>query len=270
MAKMVFKQPPLVEIVAEVRWDISGLPGVPAQFAGAPIPVPDRSSHEIHFMNFASKAGAKGFGLIERVVPPGFPLLAHQVAFRYRNTTGVDGAPLFQVGPGIFTANISPPYKSWEGFLPFIDLGLGLLFESRSDQDKDKQFSSVRLRYLDAFGENLRQGKSVATFLPQNLGVKIELPPSIMNFCSNQDAIKPSMSIIIPIAIGTMELKIAEGWVRNTASLIMDTNIVCKGPFAPDKEAIITALNNAHDVIHESFVGMTGTMHQLMEPEEQA
>lgn len=269
MAIAVFKQPPLVEIVAEVRWDISGLPGFPAQFAQAPIPVPDGSAHEIHFMNFASKAGAKGFGLIERVVPSGFPLLAYQVAFRYRNTTGGEGAPLFQLGPGIFTANISPPYKSWENFLPFIDLGLGLLLESRPDQNKDKSFNSVRLRYIDAFGENLRQGKSIADFLLQTLGVSIQLPPSIMKFCSNQGEVKQSISATIPIEIGTMELKIAEGWVRNIASLIMDTTIICKGPVAQNKDTILAKLNAAHDVIHESFIGMTGPLHQLMEPEEQ-
>src|SRR5579863_2360328 len=131
MAYTIFRQPPLVEIVAEVRWDITGLPGVPAQFAGGPIPVPDSSALEIHFMNFASKAAAKGFGLVERVVPTGFPLLAHQVTLRYRNVAEVEGVPLFQLGPGVFTANLSPPYKSWEAFRPFIDLGLGLLLESR-------------------------------------------------------------------------------------------------------------------------------------------
>jgi len=270
MAKTVFRQPPLVEIVAEIRWDIPGMQGVPEQFAGAPIPVPDGSTHEIHFMNFASKAGAKGFGLVERVIPPGFPLLAHQVAFRYRNTTGVEGAPLFQVGPGIFSINLVPPYKSWESFVPFVDLGLGLLFESTSDEDKNKPFSAARLRYIDAFGETLRQGKSIVSFLAQNLGVIVQLPQSIMKFCSNQDAVKPMISVSIPIEIGTMELKIAEGWVRNVRSLVMDTTVLCKGPLAANKEAVLRALNAAHKIIHESFVGMTSTLHQLMEPEEQA
>ena len=264
----VFKQPPLVEIVAEVRWGIPGLPKVPAQFARSPLPVPDTSIHEIHFMNFASRAGAKGFGLVERVVPAGFPLFAHQVAFRYRNTTGIEGAPIFQVGPGIFTANISPPYKSWEGFVPFIELGLDLLLESRSDQDKNREFSDVRLRYLDAFGENLRQEKPIARFLLEDLGVHVRLPEAIMNFCSDQEAIKPNISVKIPIAIGSMELKISEGWVRNASSLVMDTTIVCSGPFAPEKGKILAALNSAHHVIHDSFVGMTHSLHPLMQPAE--
>lgn len=269
MAKTVFRHPPLIEIAAEVRWDIPGAQGMPPQFAGTPMPVPDTSVHEMHFMNFAGKAGARGFGLVERVIPAGFPLFAHQVAFRYRNTTGVEGAPIFQIGPGVFSINIVPPYKSWEGFLPYIDLGLTLLLESRSPENQNQQFTGVRLRYLDAFGEHLRQGKSIVKFLAENLGMKLELPPSITKYSTGQDDIKPAFSIVVPMQMGTMELKVGEGWVRNALSVIVDTTVICNGPLGPDKAGILSVLNAAHDVIHESFVGMTGTLHQLMELEEE-
>lgn len=265
MTNVVFKQPPLVEIIAEIRWDIAGQPVLPPQHAGAPFLVPDGSAHEAHFMNFTSKAGANGFGLIERIVPSGFPLLANQVAFRFRKNPQTEGAPLFQIGPGIFTANIAPPYKSWQTFLPFIELGLEMLFESCADADKDRKISSVRLRYLDAFGENLRKGKPVSNFLREVLGVKIELPESVMKFCSDKDEIKPAIAVTMPIDIGEMELKISNGWVRNVPSLVMDTTIICKGPLDPNKAAILEKLNAAHDVIHESFVGMTVPIHELME-----
>jgi uncharacterized protein (TIGR04255 family) len=269
MTQIVFKQPPLVEIIADVRWDIPGVPGVPEQLMGAPLPVPDASAHEIHFMNFASKAGAKGFGLVERVIPPGFPLFAHQAAFRYRNTTGVSGAPLFQLGPGIFSINIVPPYKSWKSFIPFVDLGLDLLLDSRSPEDKGRPFSSVRLRYIDAFGENLRQGKSTVAFLSENLGVKIQLPESVTKFCTDAKAMKPTLSVVMPIEKGTLELKITEGWVRNVRSLVMDTSVLFKGPLGPDKQVLRSALDAAHTIIHDSFVGMTSSLHELMDPEEQ-
>src|SRR5690242_9194487 len=155
MPKIAFRQPPLVEIVAEFRWDIGGVQAVPEQFAGAPLPVADGTAHEIHFMTFGSKAAARGFGLFERVIPTGFPLLAGQPTFRYRNTTAVEGAPVFQLGPGVFTVNLVPPYQSWASFVPYIDLGLGLLFDSRSPEQQQVPFSEVRLRYFDAFGDNL-------------------------------------------------------------------------------------------------------------------
>jgi uncharacterized protein (TIGR04255 family) len=264
MADIVFKQPPLVEIAAEFRWDIPGLQ-VPEQFAGAPMPLMDGTVHEIQFMNFASKAGAKGYGLIERVVPTGFPLLAGQATFRYRNAIAVEGAPVFQLGPGVFSVNLVPPYKSWESFLPYIDLGLGLLFDSRS-QEQQVPFSEVRLGYIDAFGDNLRRGQSVVKFLAQNLGVTVQLPPSIMQFCTDQDGAKVNLAVSLPISTGTLNLSIAEGWVRNARSLIMNTTVVHKGPLTPDKAAIVAAMNAAHKVIHDSFVGMTGPLHQLMEP----
>lgn len=268
MTPIVFRQPPLVEIVVEFRWDIPGVQGMPEQFAGVPIPVPDGSAHEIHFMNFASKAGTKGFGLIERVSPPGFPLIAHQVAFRYRSTTGGEGVPLFQLGPGVFSINIVPPYKSWEHLLPFIELGLGLLFDSWPE-DQDKQFSGARLRYIDAFGDNLRQGKSIVKFLEENLGISVHLPQAVTQFCTDQKAVKPTLSVLIPIDIGSLELTISEGWVRNIRSLVMQTTVLSKGPLPSDKPGILATLNAAHIIIHESFVGMTTSLHDLMEPEKQ-
>jgi uncharacterized protein (TIGR04255 family) len=269
MTETIFRQPPLVEIIAELHWDIPGLQGVPEQLAAAPLPVPNPSAYEIDFMNFASKAGAKGFGLVERVIPPGFPLLAHQVAFRYRNTTGVQGSPLFQLGPGVFSINLVPPYQSWQSFVPFITHGLELLLDSRSTEDKSKPFAEARLRYIDAFGDSLSQGRPILSFLSDGLGIKIQLPQAIMQFCANADQVKPSFSISMPISVGRFDMKVAEGWVRNARSLLMDTTVTCHGPLEPRSDTVLAAFNNAHRVIHDSFVGMTKSLHPLMQPETQ-
>lgn len=271
MAKVVFKQPPLVEIIAELRWDISGAQPIPAQGpapAIAVVPLPDGSSHEVQFMNFASKAGVKGFGLIERVSPPGFPLLQHQIAYRYRSATGGDGHALFQLGPGIFTINVVPPYKSWEHFLPFIELGIDLLLETWSE-DQKPAFTNARLRYIDAFNDNLRQGKSTVKFLEDDLGLRLKLPDAMTKFCTDENAVKPNFNVTFPIQMGNLELAVADGWVRNTAALIMQTTVSADGPLEPSRDKLLQTFNNAHDVIHETFVGMTAALHGLMKPEEQ-
>ena len=264
MNTIVFKQPPLVEIVAEARWEL-GVAAMPPQFAVMPIPAPNTSAHESHFLNFASKAGTKGYGLVERLVPPGFPLLTNQPAVRYRSND--TSAPIFQLGPGIFTANIVPPYKSWASFLPYLGIGLDLLLESRSSTDINFAFSELRLKYLDAFGQRLTEGKTVTDFLAQRLGIRVELPHAIMRFCSNKADVKPSISVAVPMNGGTIELKVGEGWVRNVPNLIMETAVLCKGPYQPNREVILKALNDAHAIIHDSFVEMTTSLHHLMEPE---
>jgi uncharacterized protein (TIGR04255 family) len=264
MPTTVFKQPPLIEIVAEVRWNLPH-GEVPPQFANVPMPVPDIGGHESHFLNFASKAGVRGYGQVERLVPPGFPLLAYQAAVRYRSSAA--NAPIFQLGPGVFTANIAPPYKSWNSFLPHLEIGIELLLESRADLERGQPFSEVRLTYFDAFGERLIRGKSVTDFLAQDLGIRIELPKAITEFCTNPAGVKPSISVVVPIKAGAMELKISEGWVRNAPTLIMVTTVIYKGPVQADRKTVLKALDEAHTIIHESFIAMTPTLHKLMEPE---
>ena len=54
-----------------------------------------------------------GFSFVEELVPPDFPkeLAPRQPHFRYRRAD--ETWPLFQLGPGLFTANFVPPYKGW-------------------------------------------------------------------------------------------------------------------------------------------------------------
>jgi len=264
MATTVFRQPPLVEIVAEVRWDVPR-GEVPHQFANISIPVTDTGAHESQVLTFASKAGARGYGLAERLVPQGFPLLAHQAGVRYRSNTA--GAPIFQLGPGVFTANITPPYNSWSSFLPHLEIGVELLLESRAVSEKDRPFSELRLTYFDAFGEKLTRGKAVTDFLAEDLGIRIELPKVITGLCTDPTGVKPSFSVAVPIRAGTIELKISEGWVRGVPNLVMVTTVICKGPVQAIKETVLQAFNDAHAIIHESFFEMTTTLHELMEPE---
>jgi hypothetical protein len=139
--------------------------------------------------------------------------------------------------------------------------------ESRNEADRNQPFSELRLRYFDSFGEKLTRGKSVTEFWTQDLGIRLELPHAIMKYCSNPVGVKPSISVSVPIKAGTLEIKIADGWVRNAPGLIMDTMVICNGPFPSQKETLLKVLNESHAIIHESFFEMTKSLHDLMEPE---
>src|SRR5215472_6295692 len=94
-----YRYPPLVELIAELRWG-SPLPAAQPQN----VIVLATGSHEEFFMRFGSKAGALGYGQVERLVPPGFPASSFQAIYRFRKNAPEQGTTLYQVGTGVFSA----------------------------------------------------------------------------------------------------------------------------------------------------------------------
>src|SRR5215471_16972408 len=158
-----YRNPPLVELIGELRWGSSG----------SSFPLPP-GSHEEFFMRFGSRAGAVGYERVERLVPPGFPAPPFQAVYRFRKKAPETGTTLYQVGAGVFTANITPPYESWQEFRPVVEEGVDILLETRNPSEKDTPFTSASLRYIDAFGYQLTEGRSTAAFLRDVLGFAVE------------------------------------------------------------------------------------------------
>jgi uncharacterized protein (TIGR04255 family) len=271
MSRTVFKHPPLVEIVAEVHWPIAGAPALPEpiQRAGIPQQAPPTivQLHEVLFLNLASKASTQGFGVFERVIPPGFPPFMHQPVCRYRSNNAAEGSPLFQSGVGIFTANIVPPYKSWETFRPIIDTGLNLLDRSWPGDLAKTPFSIIRLRYIDAFRDNLVQGRTAFDFISNVLGFSVNLPASLLDKSIDKTRIKPTLIFQIPIEGGIIDLTASEGWINNSLAIILDTSVTFELGGAEPRDKAIDILDKAHDIIYSSFVGLTKKLHADMHPE---
>jgi len=102
-----FKNPPLVELIAELRWGTAGIVAGPQ---GAPqLVMATGSQYEEFFMRFGSKIAALGYERIERIIPPGFPAPPFQATYRFRKKEPEQGTTLYQVGGGVFSANITPP-----------------------------------------------------------------------------------------------------------------------------------------------------------------
>src|SRR5690606_131837 len=105
---LTFKKPPLLEIIAEVRWQ-------PMQMidpvAGVPMPVMPHVSapYDAMFMKFAAKMGANGYETVERVVPYGAPMMPHAPVVRLRPKLGSAEGTVYQLGPNMFSANVTPP-----------------------------------------------------------------------------------------------------------------------------------------------------------------
>lgn len=267
---ITFSNAPLIEIVAELRWAHNPASATQIQ-PGVPVLVLNSSKLDEFFMRFGGEIYHSGFQKTERLVPSEFPMMLHQPIFRYRKDSGTDGAVLYQTGPGIFSANAIPPYKSWDIFSPVVQSGVEALLRSRDEIEKEFSFNTISLRYIDAFGPTLTQGMDVETFLREILGVTIGLPEAISNVIAPDMKVKPHIQLSLPInETTTMNLTLAEAMVNNDLAIIMDCTVVTSGEIAPTADAVMSALNASHNLIHDMFINLTSKINQLMTQVEKA
>lgn len=265
---MRFAKPPLVELVAELRW---GFPALIQPLAGQLQPVDGVAinRHEEFFMRFGAKAAAEGFDRFERLMPSGFPLIPFQPVYRYRYGAP-GGTSLYQLGAGVFSANITPPYDNWEKFRPVVERGVSLLLEARADDEKTTPFGTISLRYIDAFGSELMARASAIDFLTGTLGFSLALP-AVIHELAMPDAV-PTAALQFEIALKenmVLRIQAGEGQVNGQTAVVMDTTAYRAGDVSPAVIDIMDAFDAAHAVIRHAFIGMTGKVSKLMEPQEE-
>jgi uncharacterized protein (TIGR04255 family) len=262
-----FKHPPLVELIAEVRWGSGGGVAIGQPQTAAGLHLLTSGQYEEFFMRFGSKVGAHGYDLVERIVPPGFPAMAGQAIYRFRQKQQTSGTTLYQVGTGVFSANITPPYQSWKEFRPVVAKGLGVLLETRNDPEKGAPFSNVTLRYINAFTPEFTQGRSTAVFVREVLGFKVEPPGSVLREIAFDQEAKPHLQLTIPLASGQqLSMMLADGIVSGNQAVVMDITINTNKNIPATETAVMSELEGAHDIIHRVFVGTTEKLFSIMEP----
>ena len=144
MAKRrLYKNAALVEVIAELHWELK-----PIQIApGAKVD----PFYDLFREKFFAAAKAKGFAFQETIIPKEVPaeLLPNKPRERLRASEGA--WPLYQIGPGIFTVNVVPPYSGWLDFRKTLAEGLKLLIESYPSAEQYMKVTHLELRYIDAF-----------------------------------------------------------------------------------------------------------------------
>jgi uncharacterized protein (TIGR04255 family) len=128
---MYYTNAPLVEVIAEVRWQTDHGDRLQQTKPGTALTVtPDLvSAAEEYFANFSKQADGLGFRRSERLSAPGNPGFPGQAAVRFRKE--LNTSPIFQIGVGLFTANGLPPdYQGWTSFAPVLREGVGALVRS--------------------------------------------------------------------------------------------------------------------------------------------
>lgn len=262
---VTFKKAPLVELIAELRWGPGSEPATPDN-QSVVIALPSSKDEET-YMQFGAVISSAGYGRFERVMPPGVPIPFGQVAVRCRPTDSKQQSPLFQLGHGVFSANALPPYKSWDEFSPFVRTGIDGLFQAFDLAARPRpEFSIALIRYIDAFRDDLSGGRDIRTFLRDVLGLDILLPDAIMSKATDPSEIVPSLQVVVPTAVGRLEMKFAEGRQGNERAIIMDTSVLVERDIGNNADRAVAALSDGRLLIHELFLSLTSSIHDVMEP----
>jgi uncharacterized protein (TIGR04255 family) len=259
---------PLVEIIAELRWNprlegaMSTGPNMPMVFPSSPAGLDD-------FLTRFSAGVPSTYSDTERLFPAGFPLLVHQPAYRLRQKTATQTASLYQIGAGYFSANAVPPYQSWEEFRNVIRDGIVSLLNSRSQQEVDEPFATISLRYVDAFGPNLTEGRSLSKFVREVLNFDINLPRGLTQHLLVGEEPKPYLQIQIPMQKGmTMTFSAGEGIANNKHAIITDTTIATTVEVIASVDAVMEIFEEAHRRVSLTFRAMTDPIRHLMSMKE--
>lgn len=261
---VTFKNAPLVEMIAELRWGEAHLVQ-----QNVPTVLPFMAANlDQFFMSFGGEVYQHGFRRTERLVPPGFPVFPFQPIYRYRKDASDDTAVLFQVGSGLFSANATPPYRSWKIVSPTVKIGVDALLKARLAGEAEKAFSVLSLRYINAFGPQLTEGRGIASFMHEILGFELGFPKVIVDQVDPNSSITPQLQFKVPLVGGaTLATHVYEGAINNEPKIIVDITVTNTRPIAPDSDAIMEAFTKARDVIHHVFLGLIKPIENLLKPD---
>lgn len=274
MNSMTFEKPPLIELIAELRWGDptvilppnAGANDFVATQAGSL--TFSKNSEEL-FKRFGTQILNDGYSNSERLIPNGFPLMPYQPVFRYRNQSSGKESSLYQIGSGIFTANITPPYQSWSFFRSIVESGVTKLIDSLKQDSSSPHFNTALLRYIDAFGADFTDGLAAIDFVNQKLGFNIQLPEAISSLSASSEPIKPQLHFGIKLQDGMqMNIAIGEGYVNGQSVLLMDTTILTNLQIPLEVNLIMEIFDKAHTIIHDTFIGITKPLESIMKPLE--
>lgn len=260
-----YKKPPLVELIAELRWGPS-LPAVhPNKAATVAVTLPRAQDDEV-FMNFGMLVAQKGYGRLERLAPAGMPLPPQMIACRFRPTDTNQQSPLFQIGKGIFTANAVPPnYQSWEAFCPIVRDGVEMLIEAHQRTgEPPPDINQALVRYIDVFNEELTGGRSVSEFMSEVLGIQVTLPKAITSLTKAK--VEPLIQFSVPVELGLLSMTVGGATQGADVMPLLDTSLMIQRPIGANVEQALKALSDGRGVIHDLFRGLTTKIHEAMRP----
>jgi len=277
----VFKKPPLVELIAELRWGAPTLGIVPGSLGPVAIPTPAgpdgkpqaiqfsmAGAYDAFFMHFGAQAHKMGFTVQERIVPPNAFLMPYQTVWRWRKPD-VNGLFL-QLGAGVFTINGGPPdYTHWGEFLPTVKEGVAGLLDALNTYPggRPSNFNQTLLRYIDLFADDTAKLPPL-DFLRDVMGLKIQLPDVISELPREGRDVIPHLTFAVPVKDGAVQLLFSHGTVAGRTGHIFDSTVVRNAEVALSSDAVAESFTESHATTNKIFMALTKPLHAAMEAVE--
>lgn len=211
LAKMLFlKNPPLVEVIAEIRWKLQEDNLGQLNDSGFMDAVGIINSKLKPILPFRTRR------FPENMRVPGFPV------FQYRKTeNSANGGQVVQHGEGIITINDSNKNYQWPEFELLISKVLEVLEEAYKVSEINLEIDDLRLSYIDTVNIKHSEPKS---FIADNLNTNI--------------------------SFGFKEPgKLTEISVGSTFKLNDDTTVIYKVEATPDGNALEGRVLNWHNIV---------------------
>ena len=262
----LYDNAPLIEVIVEVRWVTQKLEALP----DAAI---DPHFNEFH-NQFRKVAQENGFSHVQTLLPEKLPIefMHHKPHSRYR--VGEGQWPLFQIGPGIMTINIVPPYKGWTAFKDIIENGLDMLFSSYPFSDKTLTFEVIHLRYIDGFIKKHGFDR-YSDFIGDKFKVVNQIPREIIDNYTSEDSevvTKSETRLDLskpPGAVGF--IKVSPGTSHKEKAAIVELVVASTPTTSPqDRDGISSWLDQAHLTVRHWFQLLTSDeLKNSMGPREE-
>lgn len=239
----LYEKAPLVEVIAEIHWALKKIDTAPDAKID---PYYDLFKDE--FLAYMKLEDIQE--LVPNIVP--LEILPNQPRLRLRSAPGQ--WPLAQLGPGIITANIVPPYNGWKSFEPFLHKLVEGLLSKYPVVEKTLRIDKLHLRYIDAFDENFGFSH-YAEFASKMLGINLPLSEDFINL-----SVKKGTDVTYLLenrflnatpegSSGT--LKLSPGQKNNKSALIME--LVCESIFVDNSATDCSFLKKWFDEAHNQL-----------------
>ncbi|WP_417218993.1 TIGR04255 family protein [Achromobacter spanius] len=254
MTSRPFGNAPLIEMIAELRWDLHPVTSVP----GGGIDPFYEATKAGMASALAAEVGGGWNPTIEEIVPLEIPreFLAGQITTRYRKAAG--DWPLVQLGPGICAINMTSSYEGWDTFRPWLVHGVSALLKAHPVPSALK-FKSLNLLAVDAFGPShgYVDYQDFATRL-LNLG-NILGSDYLAKFSSEPNQALVQSQTVFPLRSpegASGRISIAEGERDKEKALLVQTAIEHAKEFRPEADHLLEWFDSAHAVHREMFRAM--------------
>ena len=263
----LYESAPLVEVIAEIHWNLKPVSAVPT--------VKIDPYFDVFRDGFIQSAEQLSLTNVEEIIPSDVPLeiLPHQPRLRLRKAPGT--WPLAQIGPGILTANIVPPYQGWREFRAFLKEIVSRLFASYPLADRTLKVEKLHLRYIDGFGDEFRL-RDYLGFAEEMLGIASPFPG---RFIQDAGVIGSTAKFVLEYRFSNVQpadstglIRVAPGKLHEEDALILETH--CEGRFGEEKSLqrldIETWFDEAHARVRRQFdLLATATLKEAMGPRKE-